>query len=94
MSELNTIKSIVESTCPHCGQPVYIESLFNPAMVGEVFTKEQMNEAKQDCIARIDALSIDENKKEEVIKWINDPKTIFAPGEVESIILSLLKPEE
>ena len=93
MPENNIIKSIVESTCPHCQKTIYVESLFQPAVVGEVFTKEQMEEAKQDCIARIDALSIDENKKEDVIKWVNDPTTIFAPGEIETIILSLLKPE-
>ncbi|HEA46441.1 MAG TPA: hypothetical protein ENH99_01535 [Candidatus Pacearchaeota archaeon] len=94
MTNNNIIKSIIKSTCPHCKKEILIESLVSPAYVGEVFTEEKMNEAKQDCIARIDALSIDENQKEEVIKWVNNPLTIFAPGEVEQIVLSLLKSEE
>jgi hypothetical protein len=90
----NIIKSIVESTCPHCNKQIYIESQFHPATVGGVFTKEKMNEAKEDCIERVNALSIDEEKKDAVIKWIRDPLTIFSPWEVDSIINSLLKPEE
>ena len=93
MEETNVIKSIVESACPHCLKPIYIESQFHPATVGGVFTKEKMKEAKEDCVARIEVLSIDDEKKEAVIKWVRDPSTIFAPWEVESIINSLLKPE-
>jgi len=94
MDETNIIKSIVESTCPHCGKPVYIESQFHPATVGGVFTKAKMDEAKEDCVERVNALSIDDEKKESVIKWIRDEKTIFSPWEVDAIINSLLKPEE
>ena len=90
----NIIKSIVEGVCPHCAKTIYIESQFHPATVGEVFTEEKMNEAKKDCAARIESLTIDEEKKNSVLKWLNDPTTIFAPNEVENIILSLLKPEE
>ena len=94
MSENNIIKSIVESTCPHCDKLIYIESQFHPATIGEVFTEAKMNEAKKDCAGRIESLTIDDDKKASVLKWLNDPTTIFAPNEVENIILSLLKPEE
>ena len=93
MSETNVIKSIVESACPHCTKTIYIESQFQPATVGEIFTKEKMEEAKKDCIARVETLTIDDERKASVMKWLSDPATVFAPNEVESIILSLLKPE-
>lgn len=93
MSENNTIKSIVESACPHCEKLIYVESQFQPAVVGEIFTKEKMEAAKKDCIARVETLTIDDDKKESVTKWLNDPTTVFAPNEVENIILSLLKPQ-
>ncbi len=93
MAETNLIKSIVESTCPHCTKTIYIESQFQPAVVGEIFTKEKMDEAKKDCVERVQALQIDDDKKKNVIDWVLNENTVFGPGEVESIILSLLKPE-
>jgi len=93
MSETNIIKSIVEGTCPHCQEIIYIESQFSPATVGEIFTKEKMDSAKKDCVERVQSLSIDDDRKKSVIDWVLDENTVFGPGEVESIILSLLKPE-
>jgi len=94
MSDTNIIKSIVESVCPHCQKQIYVESQFAPATVGEIFTKEKMDEAKNDCVERVQTLSIDDDKKKAVIDWILNPSTVFGPGEVESIILSLLKPQD
>ena len=51
-------------------------------------------EAKKDCLARIETLTISDEKKSAVIKWVNDPKVVFGTSEVENIILSLLKPEQ
>lgn len=94
MSDTNIIKSINLHNCPHCKGEIYIESFMSPTYINSVFTTKEMIEAKKDCISRIQSLAIDDSKKEEVIKWVNDAETIFAPTEVESIILSLLKPEE
>ena len=93
MAETNIIKSIVESSCPHCQGSIYIESQFQPAMVGEIFTPEKLEEAKKECVERVQSLAIDDDKKKSVIDWVLDENTVFAPGEVDSIILSLLKPE-
>jgi hypothetical protein len=65
-----------------------------PPTVNSVFTEEAVEIAKQDCRERVETLTIDEEKKSAVIKWLNDPSTVFGPEEVESIILSLLKPQE
>jgi len=94
MSDNNVIKSIVTHTCPHCAKEIYIESQMVPPTINSLFTAEAIATAKKDCIGRIETLTIDEEKKSMIIKWLNDPETIFGPNEVESIILSLLQPQE
>jgi hypothetical protein len=91
MQENNLIKSITSSNCPHCKNEIFIESVMTPPNINSVFSKKDIEEAKKDCLARIETLAIDDNKKESVIKWINDPEIVFGPGEVENIILSLLE---
>lgn len=94
MPENNVIKSITVHTCPHCTKEIYIESQMIPSTVNALFTAEMVEVAKKDCIARVETLDIDEEKKKNVIKWLSEEGTIFGPNETESIILSLLKPEE
>ena len=94
MSETNVIKSIVNQTCPHCGKEIFVESQMTPPTIASVFTQEAVDAAKKDCLARVETLSIPEEKKVAVRKWLGDSNTVFGPTEVESIILSLLKPEE
>lgn len=94
MPENNLIKSIVILPCPHCKGDVYVESQMTPPVVNTLFSIAELEEAKKDCLARIDTLSLEDSRKQSVVKWINDPGTIFGPSEVENIILSLLSPEE
>ena len=94
MSENNIIKSITTHLCPHCKKEIFVESQMVPPSVNSLFTSEDIEAAKKDCLARVETLSIDDEKKVEVAKWLNNPETIFGPGEIENIILSLLKPEE
>lgn len=93
MPETNLIKSITSHTCPHCSKEIFIENQFTPPMVASLFTMEQVEAAKKDCLARIETLTITDEKKTAVAKWLNNPDTIFGPGEVETIIMSLLKQE-
>lgn len=92
--ENNLIKAITKLTCPHCEKEIYVESQMEPPTIASVFTDDQYDGAKADCLTRIETLTIDDEKKKAVVDWINDPKTIFAPSEVENIILSLLNPEQ
>lgn len=94
MSDTNLIKSITNHICPNCGTEIFIENQITPPVIGSVFTKVEVESAKQDLLSRIETLGIDDEKKATVTKWIRDPETVFGPGEVESIILSLLKSDE
>ena len=94
MSENNIIKSITTQFCPHCKEEFYIESQMEPPVVSSLFTPKDVVDAKADCLARVATLSVDDEKKETVEKWVNDPNTLFSRAEVDSIISSLLKPAE
>lgn len=94
MSENNIIKSITSHTCPHCKKEIFVESQMVPPVVSSLFTLEEVVKAKSDCFERIKTLTLDDEKRLAVTKWLEDPNTIFGPGEVENIILSLVKPEE
>lgn len=94
MTETNIIKSITIHTCPHCGKEVFVENQITPPVVSSLFTVEAIEKAKKECLKRIETTDIGDGKKEAIRKWLNDPNTIFGPDEVESIILSLLKPEK
>lgn len=94
MQDDNLIKSITIHNCPHCKADVYIESLMVPPNINSIFTKTDIDEAKKDCLKRIETLAISDERKNDVIKWINNPEIVFGPAEVEAIILSLLKPEK
>mgnify|MGYP001568114647 FL=1 len=92
MLENNTIKSISEHVCPNCKETLFVETQMTPATTGAVFTTKEMESAKLDCLKRIETTAIDEEKKQSVIKWVQDPATIFGPTEVDSIVESLLRP--
>jgi hypothetical protein len=90
MPENNLIKSITPHNCPACGMAIYVESQMVPSTVSSLFTAADVEEAKEDCLEKISGLVIDEEKKDAVVKWINDPETVFGKEEVENIISSLL----
>lgn len=94
MSDTNLIKSIVETTCPNCGEVIFVESQFTPPAIGSIFTREDLGKAKEDLLERLETLGVEDEKKATIIKWVNDDSTVFSPGEVDSIIMSILKPEE
>ncbi len=89
----NIIKTIVPTVCPCCKGDILVEFTNNSPEISSVFTLEDARTAKDDAISRVGFLSIDEDKKNQVIKWINDENTVFGPSEVNSIINSLLEVE-
>ena len=90
----NTIKTIIETECPHCGKPTIVEFSTTSPKIVAVYKKEEIEKAKMDTIERIKALSIDEEKKESAIKWVQAEETVFGPSEVDAIINNLLEPIE
>lgn len=87
---MSNIKTITPINCPHCNEGIFIEFINKSPEFSTVFVLEDIRKAKEDARLRIEYLSIDPDKKEEVLRWINDESTIFSPGEVDEIISSLL----
>jgi hypothetical protein len=92
MPENNLIKSITMHACPHCGDNIYIESEMTPPIVNSLFTEDDVSTAKSMCLERVNRLDINDEKKADVAKWVNNPETIFSATEIESIIASLQEP--
>ena len=86
----NNIKTIIPINCPHCNGGIFVEFVNKAPEFSTVFTLKDIETAKKDAKMRIECLSIDEKKKEEVLNWVNDETTIFSAGEVDEIINSLL----
>jgi len=88
-NNMNNIKTITTIDCPNCHKPVFIEFTNQSPELTAAFTVEDMMKAKEDAKLRIEYLEIDHDKKEQVLKWIGDESTIFGPGEVDEIVMSL-----
>lgn len=91
MENNDIIKTIIPQSCPHCGQGIIIEFNTPSPQILSVYKVEDIEKAKRDAITKIELLPIDGSKKEDVIKWIKDPATVFGPSEVEVLVSSTLK---
>ena len=89
----NIIKTLIPHSCPHCQKEFIIEFQSMAPELSSVLRPEDVQAAKKDAIERIKTLSIDPEKLQETIAWVQDEDTIFGPNEVDSIINSLLRPE-
>ena len=88
--ENHTIKSITPTSCPHCKKEFFVEFEMNPTTLSQVFTRDQMSDAKSDVLKEIGTMDdLDSIRKENIINWITDPETVFGPNEVHMIIKSL-----
>lgn len=89
----NTIKTIVPTTCPSCKGDIMVEFVNHSPDISSVFTPADVTAAKEDARIRVNHLSIDQEKKDQVLEWIDDENTVFGPSEVDSIVNSLLEVE-
>jgi hypothetical protein len=88
--EEGSIKTIVPTDCPHCKKQLFVEFVMTPTRVTEVFTPEEMKSAKEEVLKKIGDMELEQSRKEDVISWVKDIKTIFGPAEIPLIIKSLL----
>ena len=89
MSE-NVIKSIYPSVCPHCKGDLFVVSQVHQPMITNILTKDEIAEAKKQMLERMSEIKfIDDNEKEMAIKWVEDEKTIFGMGDLESLLKTM-----
>lgn len=85
----NTIKSITPTNCPHCKKEIFVEFEMRPTVLNELFTPEQMSDAKAEVLRRLKDIDMDPEKKDGMVDWITNKETVFGPKEVELIIKSI-----
>jgi hypothetical protein len=68
-----------------------VEFAMTPTVLGDVFTLEQMKDAKQELLKKVKDLDLPKEQHDSVVEWVTSEDTIFGPGEVPSIIKSLLE---
>lgn len=85
----NNIKSITKTNCPSCKETFYVEFEMPPTTLSEVFTQEQMDEAKQEVMRELNSLGLEKEQIDNVISWVTNKETVFGPNEVPFIIKSL-----
>ena len=85
----NTIKSITPVNCPHCKKEVFVEFEMRPTVLNELFTADQMSDAKAEVLRQIKDIDMDPEKKTAFVDWVTDKDTVFGPKEVQLIINSI-----
>lgn len=85
----NTIKTITPIECPHCKGQVLVEFSSHSPVLGSVFTEKDVIKAKSDFLIRLNDMEMDLDEKTKIMKYVNDPETIFGPSEVEEIIRNI-----
>lgn len=90
----NEIKALTPTTCPHCQKPIIVEIIATAPSLSNIHTPDTIEEAKQEALRQIGELSAPEENTKHVIDWINDPNTIFGPGEIKEIIKNIKEQNE
>jgi hypothetical protein len=87
----NTIRGILPQKCPHCGKDILISISQTPATISNLYTKEQIKEAKTEVIQKLAGINIEEKEKESILNWLNDENTVFGPEDSTDILNNILK---
>lgn len=92
--EGNTIKSITPALCPHCQKNFFVEFEMRPTTLSDIYTEDQVSDAKAEVLKSIKSLTLDSLQKDNVVNWVVAKETVFGPNEVPLIIKSLMENNE
>ncbi len=87
----NIIKTIAPIECPHCKKNIFVEFTNSAPELSSAYGESEVLTAKADVLLSIENADIQDEKKQDLYKWVNDPETIFGPSEVQAIIDNILK---
>jgi len=84
--QMDRIKALAKSNCPHCSKELLIEVINYPSQVAGIFSEENFKEARQQVIKAIEGMGLKEEAKTEALTWAKNEEVLFGPNEVEEII--------
>lgn len=87
---MSDIKTIVPHQCPNCQKNIYLELELAAPVVSNILTQVDIDSAKEEAIKQVKAASVSGIMKEDTIRWIQDPATIFGPNDIEAIIIEMI----
>jgi predicted RNase H-like HicB family nuclease len=86
---MGVIKTIVPTECPSCKGEFFVEFSTIPTEMTQIFTREDMNDAKTELLKKVANIEMEEEEKKEFIDWVTKEDTLFSPAEVPAIIKSI-----
>lgn len=89
----NVIKTIIPATCPHCSKQMFVEFMNRAPELTSVYGEDAVHAAKDDVRTQIKNSPIPEERKKEILEWVDSQETIFGPSEVKAIVDNALKVE-
>lgn len=90
MSEENSLKFFLPTSCPHCNKDIVITGSQPSLSIDSVLSTKAISDAKDDVKAKIEGLGFSEAKKKEIIEWVDNENTFFGPNDVTAIIGNIL----
>lgn len=84
-------KNYVEIICPHCSEKVIVSIRSMQPAIDWALKKESTEEMKARLIASIEELSMEEEKKQQLIASIRDEEFVVGPEDVELILAQIKK---
>lgn len=93
----NTIKVLLKSTCPHCGEEILVEVENQTPIIKGILTEGDITAAKEYAIkeltSSLEKKGISKEDFDDAIKWIKDENTIFGPKDVGEVLESIKNPK-
>lgn len=89
-NEKQGLQGIAPQICPHCSKDILVSYMMYQPEVTGVFTHEEAQMAKVRLIELLETVKFNSDKEKELVKeWINDERTIFGMGDVESMLKTI-----
>jgi len=90
-SQLQVLKKIIPTTCPECGKEIFVGFQSVVSSLTSVVTKKDIEEAKEEIKKRLSEIKLKEpEKKDEIIKWLDNENTLIDSSDVEDLLKQLL----
>ena len=93
--QIKVMKTISEGICPHCSKPIMVSIKSSLPMNDWILKREGIEDAKKKLKAEVEKIKFKKKeRKENVLRFINDPENMFGPDEVQVMLNQILTMNE
>jgi len=88
--ENQIIKIITPVNCPHCTKKIYVCSIQQPGIIAWALKDDDIKKIKEEIMDGVKDIKFSsEEKKQEIITWIESEETIFGIEDTEAVVESI-----